>query len=95
MMHSMRTTFTPDPDVEAKIKAIARSSKKSMSRVLNEILRQALADQNTVVQRPRFEVKPFDLDLNPGIDPLRLNQVVDEIEDEEIIMRMRREHDHS
>ena len=91
---SMRTTFSPDPDIAAQLKALARSSNKSMSRVLNEVLRAALGGSPPLVEE-RFTVEPFPLGLRPGIDLLRLNQLADELDDELILRRLERERDHS
>lgn len=91
----MRTTFSPDPDVAAKLKALARSSNKSMSRVLNEILREALSSTGREIREERFVVEPFPLGLNPGIDPLRLNQLVDQFDDDALILAMDRDRGHS
>jgi hypothetical protein len=91
----VRTSFSPDPDVETKIKALVRTSSKSMNRVINDLLRQALAGQVAPVEVKRYQVKPFPLGLKAGIDPLRLNQLVDEVEDEDKLREMMLDRDHS
>ena len=91
----MRTTFSPDPDVAPKLEMLARSRNKSMSRVLNEVLREALSGIGQKNTEPRFVVEPFPLGLNPGVDRLRLNQLVDDFEDEQVLERMKRERGHS
>jgi hypothetical protein len=56
-----------------------------MKDILNDALRIGL---NTPLDRPpalRFEVRPHALQLRPGIDPTKLNQLFDEIEIEEFL----------
>ena len=88
----VRTTFTPDPDIAAQLKALTLASNKSMNRVLNEILREALGGEPAIGER-RFVVEPIPLGLRAGIDPLRLNQLVDDVEDGAMIARIARERD--
>jgi predicted transcriptional regulator len=83
----MRTTLTIDDDLHVLLEQIARRERRSVREVLNEALRRGL-----VHQRP---TKPFRIQvqhsaLQPGIDPRRLNQLADELEDGPLIHRLRR-----
>ena len=39
-------------------------------------------------KKPKFKVETFALEFKPGIDPNRLNQLVDELEAEEYARKM-------
>lgn len=77
----MRTTVTLDDDVAAKLEALARRQRLSFKEVLNTILRRGLssAHRGSKAATP-YRVDTFRSALRPGVDPLRLNQVNDEIE---------------
>jgi hypothetical protein len=77
----MRTTFTPAPDLEAKLKEIVRKKKMSLNAVLNDVVRAGLYGESVVAEkRDKFAVCPLDLGLNPGIDPLKLRDVLHELD---------------
>jgi hypothetical protein len=73
----MRTTLTLEPDVALKLNERMAASRKSMKEVVNEALRIGLS-QGGESKRVRFVVKPHALGLRPGIDPDKLNQLLDE-----------------
>ncbi len=50
-----------------------------MKSVVNDALRQALSSRD---QPTLYVVSPHESRLQPGIDPGRLNQLADELEDE-------------
>ena len=84
----MRTTLTLDDDVAAAVKALARGSGKTFKAVVNEVMRIGL----TSGEKPPFEREPFRVAsaprvFLPGIDPLKLNQLVDELETERVLER--------
>jgi hypothetical protein len=76
----MRTTFTLDDDIAERLKDLARRERVSFRRVVNETLRRGLSAQEPRGRRPRFRVEPFRSAFRPGVDPLRLNQLGDELE---------------
>ena len=76
----MRTTVTLDPDVAEKLKAYAHRGKLSFKQALNELIRRGLQSQQTIAKRNRFRVEPHHGGFRPGIDPGRLNQLLDELE---------------
>ncbi|MEB3183796.1 MAG: CopG family transcriptional regulator [Cyanobacteriota bacterium] len=81
----MRTTLTLDEDLAEALSRTARLTGRSFKAVVNEAIRRGLScgDQPTQKQRPPFRVEPQACGLMPGIDPLRLNQLVDQLELEE------------
>ena len=84
----MRTTLTIDDDVAAALKALARNSGKTFKAVVNEAMRRGLmTGEKPVPDREPFMVESVRCGFLPGIDPLKLNQLVDELETEEFLER--------
>lgn len=87
----MRTTLTLDPDVAEKLKRAVRQRKLPMKTVVNDLLRTALAKPAASAPKP-FVVKPFDMGgFAPGIDPDKLNQLIDDLEVEEFLRKQARD----
>jgi hypothetical protein len=85
----MRTTLTLDPDVALRLQQRLEESKaSSMKDVVNEALRVGLSQPPPKSNAP-YRVQPFSLGLKPGIDPDKLNQVLDEMEAEQALERLR------
>lgn len=76
----MRTTLTLDPDVAERLAGEVRRTGKSLKAAVNDALRLGLALGGKRPRGPRFEVQPHAFGLKPGVDPDRLNQLVDELE---------------
>lgn len=77
----MRTTVTLEADVAAKLKALSHRQQTSFKATLNDVLRRGLAAQSSPVgRRQRFVVKAHAGGFRSGIDPDRLNQLLDELE---------------
>jgi hypothetical protein len=73
----MRTTLTLDDDVAVKLQQLARRSGASFKETVNVTLRRALAAQERRAVRPQpFRVDTFNSPFRPGVDPLRLNQLL-------------------
>jgi mRNA-degrading endonuclease RelE of RelBE toxin-antitoxin system len=78
---SMRTTVTLEPDVAAKLKELAHRRRASFKETLNDVLRKGLNSQAGTREPPeRYVVQPHAGGFRPGIDPDKLNQLVDELE---------------
>ncbi|WP_419551220.1 antitoxin [Candidatus Poriferisodalis sp.] len=75
----MRTTLTLDDDVADAVRERARLLDQPFKRVVNEALRRGLGPAASV-ERPVYRVKPHRSALRAGVDPLRLNQLNDEID---------------
>ena len=81
----MRTTLTLDDDLAAELNRTARLSGRSFKEVVNAVIRQGLsagAQPSAAEDRP-FVVQPQSCGLLPGIDELRLNQLLDQLEGEQ------------
>lgn len=81
----MRTTLTLEPDVAAQLEQALRRSGKGLKATLNEALRIGLGVSSKPVSPPPFRVRSFVSGLRPGIDPDKMNQLVDELEAESYV----------
>ena len=59
--HDVRTTLTLDDDVAARLQAEVRRSGRSFKVVVNEYLRQALAQRRPRAAVSAFRVRPHEL----------------------------------
>ncbi len=76
--------MTLDDDVAARLKEFARSKGISFKEAVNLFLRRGFGAQDgPPARRPHFQAQVFDSPFRPGIDPLRLNQLVDDLEAED------------
>ena len=75
----MRIALTIDDDLADALEERAKGLGVSFDEVVNEALRRGLAAQE-VEHRPVSRVRPFRSGFRPGIDPLKLNQLNDELE---------------
>ncbi|MDX1999225.1 MAG: CopG family transcriptional regulator [Thermoanaerobaculia bacterium] len=84
----MRTTLTLEPDLYTQLQTLARQSGLSFKELVNRTLRKGLAKgSEPAAPLPPFVVTPFSLELRPGIDPNRLNQLYDELEIEDFLRK--------
>ena len=83
----MRTTVTLDPDVAAKLKAVARERGISFKQALNSAVRAGLG-------RPRakraFRQYSQPMGLRPGFNLDKALQLAAALEDEEIVRKLER-----
>jgi hypothetical protein len=86
----VRTTITLDPDVARQLESEMRRTGKGLKAAVNDALRRAFASPARGAHLPKFVVKPHAFGLRPGIDPDRLNQLVDELEVVETVRKARR-----
>ena len=75
----MRTTLIIDDDLGAALKEQAKRTDQSFKQVVNDALRRGLSSVLPEVA-PAYRVQPLDSGFKPGVDPLRLNQMSDELE---------------
>jgi hypothetical protein len=88
----MRTTLTIDPPVAERIRKRMADRDQTLKSVINEALRaglRALDAEAQAGERPRFVVKTHRFGFPPGTDYTRLGKLADELEDEEIIAKLR------
>lgn len=88
----MRTTLTLDEDLDLALRDLARQSGRTFKSVVNETLRRGLS----VGEKPSAKRKPFRVEARrlgwaPGVDPLKLNQLVDELEVDRFLEKARRD----
>jgi plasmid stability protein len=78
----MRTTLTLDDDLAAELDRTARRLGRSFKDVVNETIRRGLStgERPAASDANAFEVRPEACGFLPGIDPLRLNQLLDQME---------------
>jgi hypothetical protein len=77
----MRTTVAIDDDVFDKLKALAQKQRVSLRQIVVETLRRGLGSQDPhAPRRKAFRTRVFRSVFRPGVDPLRLNQLSDDIE---------------
>lgn len=77
----MRTTLTLDDDVARLLADEAHRTRRPFKQVVNDAIRRGLAGVRSGGALPAYRVTPHDGGrLMPGIDPGRLNQLVDELE---------------
>lgn len=82
---SMRTTLTLDDDLAQQLKELARVSDRSFKEITNEAIRRGLSVGDPPADRPeRFRVEAKACGFKSGVDPLKLNQVYDDLEIERL-----------
>jgi hypothetical protein len=77
----MRTTLTLDDDIAARLKELAHRKGISFKAAVNSVLRRGLTAPERSGRRAKpFRVRTFRSAFQPGVDPLRLNELADEVE---------------
>lgn len=76
----MRTTLTLDDDLARRLKEVARQRRLPFKDVVNDLLRRGLVAQEPARDSEPFQVDTFSSGLRPGLDPLKLNQLLDELD---------------
>jgi hypothetical protein len=85
----MRTTLTLEPDVAEQLDRAARLSGKGIKATVNEALRIGLGMVHKPVEPSKFRIRAFVNGLQPGIDPDRMNQLLDQLEAEDVARKHR------
>ncbi len=77
----MRTTITLEPDVGAQLEAFADRRRLTFEDAVNALLRRGLSAQVPGARRKRrFAVTPNRSGFRAGVDPGRLNQLLDQLD---------------
>ena len=84
----MRTTVTLDPDVAAKLKAVARERGISFKQALNSAVRAGLGGRPRAKRAFRQYSQP--MGLRPGFSLDKALQLAAALEDEEIVRKLER-----
>ena len=82
----MRTTVTLDPDVAAKLKALARQRGISFKEALNQAVRAGLRARREPARSPLRYTQA--MGLRPGVDLDKALQLASALEDEEIVRKL-------
>lgn len=82
----MRTTVTLDPDLDAKVRSLARERGVSFKEALNTALRRGLAESVEASRPYRLRTRP--LGLRPGVDLTKALATAAELEDAETIREL-------
>ena len=83
----MRTTVTLEPDLAAKLRALARERGIPFKEALNGAIRRGLTSGESGSERP-YRLKTRRLGLRPGLDLEHALRLADELEDEETIRKL-------
>ncbi|MEW6435074.1 MAG: ribbon-helix-helix protein, CopG family [Myxococcota bacterium] len=84
----MRTTLTLDDDLMERLKEEAHRRRIPFRDVVNEALRRGLG--RGAVPRPgKVKIRTWDAKLRSGFDPNGFNRLVDELEDEGLVSKLR------
>jgi hypothetical protein len=86
----MRTTLTIEPALAQLIRQRMKDQRQTMKQVVNDALRVGLRGCAPKRNRKPFRVEPFSSGFAPGIDPSRLNQLLDEMDVEEYLAKQTR-----
>jgi len=82
----MRTTLTIDPEIAERLKQKAAMGKHSFKAIVNDALRKGLGLE-PMEDAPPYQVRPHSSPFRPGVDPAKLNQLVDELEAGEFLSK--------
>ena len=86
---SMRRTLTIDDDLATRLKQRARRERRSFQEVVNEALRAGLGAQSKLPRHRSFKVVARHCGFRPGVNPGRLNQLMDELESDDFAAECR------
>ena len=81
----MRTTSTIDDDLIAQIEDLRRTKGLSFKGAVNYLLRAGVQCQAQPPKPKPFYTQPRKLGLRSGIDPTRLNQLLNDLDADEFV----------
>ena len=76
----MRTTLTIDDDIADALHERARLLDLPFKQVVNDALRRGMSPGTREAPSPEYRVVPRHSGFAPGIDPLKLNQINDQLD---------------
>ena len=83
----MRTTLTLDDDVAAFVEEQSHVQNKPVEQMVNETLRLGITQSTKPVDTHEFHVKPNNSGFVEGIDTVRLNKVLGDLDVEEFLAK--------
>ena len=78
----MRTTLTIEEDVAIQIEERRQRGGHTLKQVVNALLREGLRADPQPAAPPPYRTRTFALRLRVGVDPVKFNQLADELETE-------------
>ena len=81
----MRTTLTLDDDLARALKQRAKLLDQPFKQVVNDTLRRGLSPASGEARSRPFRVRPISSPYAPGVDPLRLKELVNELDNEHFL----------
>ena len=85
----MRTTLTIDSDVAERLRQEVTLGRRSLKEIVNDCLRVGFGLKE-VKPRKKFRIQSHSSGYVPGVDRLKLNQLVDELDAETFITSRRK-----
>jgi len=82
----VRTTVTLDDDVVAALRNAMRERGVSFKEALNSAVRSGLSATNPATHP--YRVTPFAAEIRPGVDLTKINRLMADWEDEEILRKL-------
>ena len=86
----MRTTLTLDNDIADYLKEQARLLDKPFKQVVNETLRRGMSPGIRETPRRPYRVTPIDSEFAPGVDQMRLKDLLEEEDIEHFLKKDRK-----
>ena len=88
----MRTTLTIDDDLAAILQRETRRKGLTFKELINSTIRRGLSSEQILsAPPPRVVTRPHNLEMKPGVDMDKLNQLADELEAEAFATGLRRQ----
>ena len=87
----MRTTLTIDDDLAAILERETKRKGLTFKELVNATLRRGLSSEQILSSPPRVVTRPHNLEMKPGVDMDKLNQLADELEAEAFATGLRRQ----
>ncbi len=85
----MRTTLTLDDDVAQQLTELTHRLRRPFKAVVNDTLRRGLGNSQPAAPKP-FRVRPHPLGLKPGLDDRKFNQLLDQLESDRAVAKLKR-----
>jgi hypothetical protein len=82
----VRTTVTLDPDLDVRLRELARQRRISFTSAINAAVRAGLATE--IDQRRPYREKVSDLGVQPGVDLTKALQLAATLEDDATIRKL-------
>lgn len=82
----MRTTIDLDPDVDARLRALARERGVPLRTVINDVLRAGIRPQSRDAEP--YALPSRRLGVRPGIDLDKSLRLAGDLEDDEIVRKL-------